>query len=221
MIRNLPEMQVTWILSLDREDPLGKEMATHSSILAWRIPWAEEPGALQSTGSQRAGHSGATNISTFNGFRWTAKLLSHAYMCLHSPLNFPPIQAATLSRVPSILQCWCLSLVYILLKLNNIIFMVLNTYNIWDAAVEMRGRELAKLRYLVLPLFPPQPDQFIQSLWDGIQVSVFFSSLGTYVQPVLRSCVFSLLFHNWMCHEKTMAWFYCHRQWLTDRQLSL
>ena len=41
MIRNLPEMQVTWILSLDREDPLGKEMATHSSILAWRIPERE------------------------------------------------------------------------------------------------------------------------------------------------------------------------------------
>ena len=46
MVRNLLEMQVTWILSLDRGDPLGKEMATRSSILAWRIPWAEEPGGL-------------------------------------------------------------------------------------------------------------------------------------------------------------------------------
>ena len=44
-------MRQTWVRSLDREDPLEKEMATHSSILAWRIPWMEEPGGLQSTGS--------------------------------------------------------------------------------------------------------------------------------------------------------------------------
>ena len=94
MVRNLPEMQVTWILSLDREDPLGKEMATCSSILAWRIPWAEEPGGLQSTGSQRVGHSWATNIFTFNSFKWTAKLLSHTYTCILSLPDFPPIQAA-------------------------------------------------------------------------------------------------------------------------------
>ena len=46
----------TWVRSLGWEDPLEKEMATHSSILAWRIPWTEEPGGLQSTGSQRVGH---------------------------------------------------------------------------------------------------------------------------------------------------------------------
>ena len=45
------------ILSLGQEEPLGKEMATHSSILAWKIPWTEEPGRLQSMGSQRAGHA--------------------------------------------------------------------------------------------------------------------------------------------------------------------
>ena len=47
----------TWVRSLDWEDPLEKEMATHSSILAWRIPWTEEPDGLQSTGSQRVGHN--------------------------------------------------------------------------------------------------------------------------------------------------------------------
>ena len=46
------------------EDPLDKGMATHSSILAWRIPWTEEPGGLQPTGSQRVGHDGATNAFT-------------------------------------------------------------------------------------------------------------------------------------------------------------
>ena len=53
---NLPAMQETQIQSLSWEDPLEKGMATHSSILAWRIPWTEEPDGLQSMGSQRVGH---------------------------------------------------------------------------------------------------------------------------------------------------------------------
>ena len=56
MVKNLPAMQETWVLSLGQEDPLEKEMATHSSILSWRIPWKEEPGRLQSMGSQRVRH---------------------------------------------------------------------------------------------------------------------------------------------------------------------
>ena len=55
-VKNLPAMQETRVQSLDQEDPLEKGMATHSSILAWRIPWTEEPDRLQSTGSQRVGH---------------------------------------------------------------------------------------------------------------------------------------------------------------------
>ena len=55
-LKRLPAVQETWVRFLDREDPLEKEMATHSSTLAWRIPWMEEPGGLQSTGSQRVGH---------------------------------------------------------------------------------------------------------------------------------------------------------------------
>ena len=50
-------MQETQVQSLGQEDPLKKEMATHSSILAWKIPWIEEPGRLQSMGSQRVGHN--------------------------------------------------------------------------------------------------------------------------------------------------------------------
>ena len=57
MLKNLPGLQETRVQSLGQEDPLKKEMATHSSILAWRIPWTEEPGELQSFGSQRAGHN--------------------------------------------------------------------------------------------------------------------------------------------------------------------
>ena len=54
-LKRLPAMQETWVQSLGQEDPLEKEMATHSSILAGRIPWTEEPGGLQFTGSQRVG----------------------------------------------------------------------------------------------------------------------------------------------------------------------
>ena len=50
MVKNPPAVQETWVRSLGWEDPLEKEMATHSSILAWRIPWTEEPGGLQSMG---------------------------------------------------------------------------------------------------------------------------------------------------------------------------
>ena len=56
-VKNLPAMQETWVRSLGREDPLEKGVATHSGILAWKIPWTEEPGGLQSTGLQRVGHN--------------------------------------------------------------------------------------------------------------------------------------------------------------------
>ena len=56
MVKNLPEMQDTQVQSLGRENPLEKEVVTHSSILAWRIPWTEESGGLQSMGSQRVGY---------------------------------------------------------------------------------------------------------------------------------------------------------------------
>ena len=55
-LKRLPPMWETQVPSLGQEDPLEKEMITHSNILAWRIPWTEEPGGLQSTGLQRVGH---------------------------------------------------------------------------------------------------------------------------------------------------------------------
>ena len=61
MVKSLPALQETQVPSLGQEDPLEKGMATHSSTLAWRIPWTEEPGGLHSMGLQRAGHDWATN----------------------------------------------------------------------------------------------------------------------------------------------------------------
>ena len=59
-------MQETWVQSLDREDPLEQEMATHSSILAWEIPWTEEPGGLQSMGLKRVGHKQTKPLGCIN-----------------------------------------------------------------------------------------------------------------------------------------------------------
>ena len=56
MVKRLPALWETWVQFLGQEDPLEEEMATHSSILAWKIPWMEEPGRLESVGSQRVGH---------------------------------------------------------------------------------------------------------------------------------------------------------------------
>ena len=64
MAKNLPMMQETRVQSLGQEDPPEKEMATHSSVLAWRSLWTEEPGWLQSTGRQRGGRTRATNTNT-------------------------------------------------------------------------------------------------------------------------------------------------------------
>ena len=56
MVKRLSTMRETWVRSLGQEDPLEKEMAIHSSAIAWKIPWTEEPDRLQSMGSQRVGH---------------------------------------------------------------------------------------------------------------------------------------------------------------------
>ena len=62
-LKRLSPTLETWVRSLGWEDPLEKEMVTHSSILAWRIPWTEKPGRLQSTGSQRVGHDWTTSLT--------------------------------------------------------------------------------------------------------------------------------------------------------------
>ena len=64
MVKNLPARQETWVGFLGRKDPLEEGMATHSSILAWRIPWTEEPGGLQSMGSQRVRYKCVTSTFT-------------------------------------------------------------------------------------------------------------------------------------------------------------
>ena len=71
MVKNPPAIQETWVQSLGQEYPLEKEMATYSNVLAWRIPWTEEPGRLQSMESQRVRHNWMTNIFTFTVFDYS------------------------------------------------------------------------------------------------------------------------------------------------------
>ena len=68
-VKSLPAMQETWVQSLGWEDSLEKEMATHSNTLAWKIQWTEEPGRLQSMGSQKVGHNWVTSLSRNNNLK--------------------------------------------------------------------------------------------------------------------------------------------------------
>ena len=83
-------MQETRVQSLGWKDPLEKEMITHSNILAWRIPWADEPGELQSSGSQRAGHACATNSCLFCLLRMVIVCLFGALEKIH--IVYIPLQ---------------------------------------------------------------------------------------------------------------------------------
>ena len=74
-VKCLSAMQETWVRSLGWEDPLEKEMAAHSSTLTWKIPWTEEPGRLQSTGSQRVRHVWVTPLSFFPYLKYWASYL--------------------------------------------------------------------------------------------------------------------------------------------------
>ena len=97
MAKNLPTMWETWVLSLGWEDPLEEGMATHSSILAWRIPWTEEPGRLQSIGSHRVRHNWSDLACwTILSFKPGCAFWGSGYFCF---LNIPSQGLA-----------WCLSL---------------------------------------------------------------------------------------------------------------
>ena len=80
MVKSLPAMQETWVRSLSQEDPLEEGMASHSNILAWRIPWTEEAGGLHSMGMQRVGHDWTTNT-------FTSAVLSDGYSSLLTALH--------------------------------------------------------------------------------------------------------------------------------------
>ena len=83
MVNNLPAVQETCVQSVDQEDPLEKGMATHSSILTWKIPWTEEPGRLQFMGLQRVRNDLATNTFTYVHslllMKWSVTTISYVW----------------------------------------------------------------------------------------------------------------------------------------------
>ena len=92
-VKHLPSMQETSVWSLGRENPLKKETATHSSTLAWKIPWMEEPGRLQSMGLQRVGHDWVTSFSLFyitrsNNLHKVKVKVAQSCLTLCDPMNY-------------------------------------------------------------------------------------------------------------------------------------
>ena len=77
----LPTVQCAWVCTICQTDKIAGEMATHSRILAWRIPWTEEPGRLQSTGSQRVGHDSVTSLSFHVHSHLGSCELHHPHLC--------------------------------------------------------------------------------------------------------------------------------------------
>ena len=102
IVKKLIAMQETWIRSLGQKDPLEKEMATHSSIFAWRIPWTEEPGRLQSMASQRIGYNLGTFTFTF----------SCMFYCFEVRNQSRDIQQHSSSNVPAMHCSWTLLIFY-------------------------------------------------------------------------------------------------------------
>ena len=110
MVESPPTMGETWVWSLGREDPLEKGMATHSSILAWRIPWTEESGRLQSMGSQRVRHDWATKCThthhvnrTYNSlpekeFFYSYNSVNNYKSAVNAPRSLSQCGTPTLSR---------------------------------------------------------------------------------------------------------------------------
>ena len=118
MVKNLPAIQEIWVQSPGWEDPLEKELAPHSSILAWRILWTEEPGRVQSMGSQRGGHNWATNTFSPSNMMNSVDLnfgLHHDSSSPHFPLPFwnlplPPLSSPQPDTSLSVLLAPTLSL---------------------------------------------------------------------------------------------------------------
>ena len=111
MVKCLPTMRETQVWSLGWEDPLEKEMATHFSTLAWKIPWMEKHGRLQSIGSQRVGHYWATSISVYS---------CHCFLISYTSVRFIPFVSFI---VPTF--AWNVPLVCLIFLKRSLVFPIL------------------------------------------------------------------------------------------------
>ena len=133
MVKNPPAMQETWVRSLGQEDSLEKRMATHSSILAWRIPWTEEPGGLQSMGLQRVRQVKSTVFSLHLDPRSTGKDKGKLWITAHEKPQ-PIYNAASLHAAKTLLgkdseehrRCWFKQMRFIVEPTNENLLTLFN-----------------------------------------------------------------------------------------------
>ena len=195
MVKNLPTMQETWLWSLGQEDPMEKDMATHSSILAWRIPWTEEPGGLQSMGSQRVRHDQVTNthkhLTKIGAAAAAAKLLQLCPTLCNSRDSSPPV-----SLVPGILQARTLE------------WVAISFSNAWKWKAKVKS--LSRVRLLATPW---QTNIFLTNfkLWASIILTGATPKRTPLEAWSKRShCLVSLPFF-WKCYPK-LTLIYCRER---------
>ena len=141
-VKNLPAIQETWIQSLSWEDPLEKGMASHSSILAWKIPLTVEPGGLQSMGSQRIGHDRVTNTLTSSDFNPHLKIMKLFFVPALQVRKPELRESSGFSRFPRLrwyLTWFLLSLLYLLSRRRS----YSNTHDVHYSCVRDDQTELS------------------------------------------------------------------------------
>ena len=144
MVKGLPTMREIWIRSVGWEDPVDKEMATHSSTLAWKIPWAAEPGGLESMGSPRVWHNWATPLFHLASF------LSHS--CFHFCKRLAYISFLLSSYV--VYLYWFVEILCIIWILIHVVFTYVSIYvfsksvtSLWTLFMVFCNRDLFKVQY--------------------------------------------------------------------------
>ena len=150
-------MQETWVQSLDWEDPLEKEMATHCCILAWEVPWTEEPGGLQSMGLQRVGHDGATKQQ---------QQQQEYNNCLHLWLRSNP-GIIIIIIIIIIISCF---LYFLVILIGN--YLLCMYYILQDVL----GTKDTKLNKAILNKFELYWIKLNLFFWTNIEYSSYFSS---------------------------------------------
>ena len=157
MVKRLSTVRETWVQSLGREDPLEKEMAIHSSTLAWKIPWTEEPGRLQSMGSQRVRHDWATSLSfpfLMSIFQCYFLSSSHPLLphCVHKSVYI----CVSVPALCKLIHQYHFSIFSIYVLIYILVFLFL-TYFIWQALGVSTSLELTQIcsfsRLSSIPLY--------------------------------------------------------------------
>ena len=159
MVKNHPAMQETWAQSLGQEDPPKEEMATYSSILAWRIPWTEEPSGLKSMGLQRVRHGWVTNTFTFSHFK------DHFSCLISFKSNFPvSLGSSELHHIASVN--------YLFVSISQSVYFACNWENKFSntfydfQTLHKHPKDISSKKYRT-PKYPDtQPDSLGSAIWS-------------------------------------------------------